>query len=237
MSAKKILSTNYYRPGLVGLFVELNNVVRWSSVYVTVQLAKDDHGRLVLSFTGVEGPKSDGDCLGACGQTEMHYTPDYLDEFFKPAESAGWTREKFDRLLTLWREYHLNNMKAGCEHQEALGWSCCKSHSVPGDDARVERLDNGVYTEFRYYFTVVNCTTGVKEEVLYPVLAGKPYKFTSNRIRCSMDKLSVPCPECGYKFGHEWKYKPILAAVLEELGSFNTCDAPKGWKEVLTMEF
>ena len=31
---------------------------------------------------------------------------------------------------------------------------------------------------------------------------------------------SEPCPECGYKFGTEWKYEAIPHAILQEVMSF-----------------
>lgn len=32
----------------------------------------------------------------------------------------GWDADKLDRLVSVWRRWHLNRMQAGCEHQTAL---------------------------------------------------------------------------------------------------------------------
>lgn len=72
----------------------------------------------VLSITGVEGPMSNGNCKGACGQIEM---------FFKTSDvtscGEGWTIGKISGFLNIWRRWHLNDLKAGCEHQRNLCWN------------------------------------------------------------------------------------------------------------------
>lgn len=66
-----------------------------------------------LSITGVEGPSPSGDAKGACGQ--IH--PVRVNEFAK-----GWTPELLEKFNTIWEEWHLNDMKASCQHQRTLGW-------------------------------------------------------------------------------------------------------------------
>ena len=62
-----------------------------------------------LSFTGVEGPSANGDAWGSCGQIDMHEWTGY-----KAATGINLsvTRE-------LWSRWHLNDMRAGDETQEA----------------------------------------------------------------------------------------------------------------------
>lgn len=64
-----------------------------------------------LSITGVEGPMSNGDALGGCGQIETRLRADAI----KPA--PGWTTESIARFLDVWREWHLNDMRAGTPAQ------------------------------------------------------------------------------------------------------------------------
>ena len=88
-------------------------------------------------FHGLDVHKEDGDrvyLLESCGQIRR--------------EVAEWFPEVVPLL-----PWHLNDMRAGCEHQEALGWG--------------------------------------------------------------NDKLSVPCPTCGYKYGTAWKKRELPANVIE----------------------
>jgi hypothetical protein len=100
---------------------------RRASIYVE---AKYEDGR--LSVSGVIGPLSSGNALGGCGQIDMefaHRNPEDDDkrygELVKPGDitfAPGWSAERWYQLLDVWKEWHLNDMHAGCEHQRALGW-------------------------------------------------------------------------------------------------------------------
>jgi len=68
-----------------------------------------------LSISGVEGPLPNGNCLGGCGQIVMSRS-----RIINLA--PGWTSEMVEWFYDIWDRYHLNDMKIGCEHQEALGW-------------------------------------------------------------------------------------------------------------------
>lgn len=91
---------------------------RRASVYAEIVF---EDGR--LSITGVEGPLPSGNCLGGCGQIDMH-----SPKIVKWAK--GWSQELYDRFLEVWDKWHLNDMKAGCIHQRELGW-IYKEHSDP----------------------------------------------------------------------------------------------------------
>ncbi len=75
-----------------------------------------------LSISGVIGPKSDGDCVGSCGQINMSLKP----EDVIPAK--GWTNEMITQFLNIWDEWHLNDMVAGSPTQE----NELKKHTFPG---------------------------------------------------------------------------------------------------------
>ncbi len=66
-----------------------------------------------LSITGVEGPLANGNCLGECGQIDMH---------LRDAQSTiklekGWNKAMLEQFFNIWQEWHLNTLHAGCEHQ------------------------------------------------------------------------------------------------------------------------
>lgn len=88
-------------------------------VEVEIELAG---GRLAISGTSGETRAngefrtSYGDPIGgAAGQIIEEL--EQVDEF-----AAGWSAERRDQLAAIWRRWHLNDMRAGCEHQRAAGW-------------------------------------------------------------------------------------------------------------------
>lgn len=87
------------------------------NVYCKIELRD---GR--LSISGVEGPLQNGDARGGCGQIVMHLKP----EDIKPA--PGWDTTRLQQFLGYWKEWHLNDMKAGTPEQTAE----LKKHKYPG---------------------------------------------------------------------------------------------------------
>ena len=66
-----------------------------------------------LSLSGVVGPYRNGNAEGGCGQIN----PVAMDRL-----APGWTPAMLDRLWGTWKRWHLNDMRASCEHQRAEGW-------------------------------------------------------------------------------------------------------------------
>jgi hypothetical protein len=69
-----------------------------------------------LSITGVEGPTASGNCIGGAGQIDMHLRSQIGD--IRPA--PAWDRSMLDRFFAVWKEHHLNDMKAGSPDQRAF---------------------------------------------------------------------------------------------------------------------
>lgn len=97
-----------------------------------------------LSLTGVEGPNRHGNAVGSCGQIDMHYAHrDPRDNdpreraLVRPADfnfAPGWDAGRWLDLLDVWKRWHLNDMRSGCEHQRALGWTY-DTHRDPDPEA------------------------------------------------------------------------------------------------------
>ena len=66
-----------------------------------------------LSIHGVEGPLPSGNCRGSCGQI--------LDDVRQVKPAKEWTYEMVSKLCDIWERWHLNSMRAGCEHQRNSG--------------------------------------------------------------------------------------------------------------------
>lgn len=73
---------------------------------------KFEDGR--LSITGVVGPMSNGNCRGSAGQC--------VDEIRKGEPANGWTEEMLKKFCDIWDRWHLNHMRAYCQHMREAGW-------------------------------------------------------------------------------------------------------------------
>ena len=87
------------------------------SGYVYVTIRYSDDGR--LSLTGVVGPQANGNCRGSCGQIRQPNLIRYEE---------GWDAASVAHLFVIWERWHLNDMRAGCAHQRALGWNDYTQH-------------------------------------------------------------------------------------------------------------
>lgn len=89
-----------------------------------------------LSISGVEGPLSNGNCRGSCGQ---------INPLEPKALHEGWTFQMLHRLNEIWDEYHLNDMKAGTPEQEAFIKCWKKFHKYEYTDVCRALKDVGLY--------------------------------------------------------------------------------------------
>lgn len=90
---------------------------RGYSIYCNIELK---NGR--LSISGVEGPLESGNCLGACGQIDMH-------EWNINKYAPGWSDELVKKFRQVWAKWHLNDFQAGTPEQmkyieelKSTGW-------------------------------------------------------------------------------------------------------------------
>lgn len=94
-------------------------------LWITVEFSLSG-GKYRLSITGVHGPMNNGDCHGSAGQCT-----DTLQELVDgpkdriavriavrfPGQLTG--RQTMQKLADIWRDWHLNDMRAHCDHQLA----------------------------------------------------------------------------------------------------------------------
>jgi hypothetical protein len=85
---------------------------RWYSTYARIQF---DGER--LSIAGVEGPTQGGNAIGACGQIGGHVS-DLAVERLAPK----WNDRMLQGFRYVWKRWHLNDMRSGCQHQRDFGW-------------------------------------------------------------------------------------------------------------------
>lgn len=140
------------------------------SVYASVEYAD---GR--LSITGVEGPRSGGNCYGSCGQISMSYRT--AEERDVIALAPGWTRDMLDHFFAVWEKWHLNDMQAGSPAQTA----------ILGTDRASEELKSVKYPDSHYDA----CKRILGREGFDPdpsyLVDGEPYSYGSRWL-----KVDVP---------------------------------------------
>jgi hypothetical protein len=137
-----------------------------------------------LSITGVEGPKANGNCRGSCGQC--------IGALDRISRNDDWNEQMVHDLKTAWQKWHLNDMRAGCEHQRAGGWDKRPIDPTKPLDSYGCHFDGQKHSSW-------NMLTWVTEDEHPDGL------------------LSKECPVCGYKYGSRWLHEDIPESVLEML--------------------
>jgi hypothetical protein len=92
-----------------------------------------------LSMSGVMGPLASGNARGGCGQIDMEFKHRDMEDNDKRYSglikasniefAPGWDKDKWFDFLDIWKEWHLNDMQAGCEHQRELEWTYEDHHN------------------------------------------------------------------------------------------------------------
>lgn len=151
-----------------------------------------------LSISGVEGPLKNGDAAGGCGQIVMSMRE--RPEAYTPAEGID-----LPRFLEIWDRWHLNDMRAGCEHQRAEGWA-----ERPIDPSKPANA-YGLHFEGQTHPSW-NRLAWVRPEEHPDGL------------------LTKPCPTCGYRYGSAWLHEDVPEDVIAYLESLPMHPVPPAWR-------
>lgn len=141
----------------------------------TIEIELRDKGKgpeLSICATIWNHLRTDCYCCGQCVDTVAAFFPH---------------NKKVQRMKQLWERYHLNDMKAGCEHQRAAGWEDRRIKPEELPNTHANRDERGIVA------------TWVKKSE------------HSDGLLCE------PCPVCGYKYGTAWLYEEIPADILAEI--------------------
>jgi hypothetical protein len=148
-----------------------------------------------LSISGVEGPRRNGDARGSCGQIR-----DVTVSEFAP----GWDADLLARFLETWRAWHLNHMRAGCEHQRAEGWNTRPIDPSKPTDTYGKHFE------------------GQKSDS-WNMLAWV------SRTEHPKGLLSHPCDKCGYKYGSAWLKEDLPQEAIDFLSGLPDTDKTPAW--------
>ena len=203
-----------------------------------------------LSISGVEGPMSNGDCRGGCGQIDMYLR----DQQQTITPAPGWTPEMIAQFFDVWGKWHLNDMRANCEHQVGPEWTPkdvelvtyglnsegfklreealkeCKRAGIAGDIPKLNDTGKALLTDvwFKALYTPPDADSPLSG--LFDV---KKRELEStgwlNQSEHPEGYLSKACPVCGHKYGSEWLREEIPQKVVSFLKSLPDTDKQPAW--------
>jgi hypothetical protein len=237
----------------------MNKIVRIGvsetlQVYCRIELS--NNGR--LSISGVEGPMPSGNCRGSCGQLIMSYK-EYDTRGYKSVAdikpAPGWNAETIKRFFDIWDRWHLNDMRAGCEHQRGAEWESrevtlyhftlteqASKDKKAAEQCALDALRRGEIfkptaqqTELAvlpYEVTHHEPHLPARGQFYQPRNRGATEKKNTNWLKPSEHPaglLCKPCPVCGYKYGTAWKREEVPADVIAFLQSLPDTDIKPAW--------
>lgn len=151
----------------------------------------EGRGRIRINITKKDGT----DCLSITGdlyEPRRPHTARWLISSGQIDETLACTfpdKPKITRLVELWGRWHLNDMRAGCAHQRALGWD-----KEPIDPSK----PTTAYGRF-----------GQNTIASWNLKGWLPASLGGH--------LGRACPECGYCYGTAWLKEELPPEVVTEL--------------------
>lgn len=204
-----------------------------------------------LSISGVEGPLPSGNCYGACGQIDMHLR----DQQDTITLAPGWTSDKLREFFKVWQHWHLNDMRAGCEHQRTT-WNNNEKlevvhYGLTSEALRIRReaierasviAASGADNDLNELERALILLKDWFKDRPQPPDADSPlsgcYEVKKRETKTanwvypsehSRGLLMKPCETCGYKYGSAWLREEVPQHVLDFLKSLPTTDMQPAW--------
>jgi len=150
--------------------------------------------KVEIATEGTNGTKPR---LSICGEVWNHLGTDIISGGQNYEELLKFFPDSplVERIVEIWQRWHLNDMRAGCEHQRAEKWS-----ERPIDP---EKPLNAYGLHFAGQGSPSwNMLTWVT-----------PSEHPGGL-------LTAPCPVCGYEYGSAWLYEPLPEEVINEVKSW-----------------
>lgn len=169
----------------------------------------------------------------ACGQINMSIDPKKINY------ADPWNETRFTQFLAIWDRWHLNDVKAGCTHQEAT-WNKTKELQIPAytwtttyyktrNKAANGEMEQTEYGMFRLIVKQVNRVLfegNRNKETIKQLIDSDMIKISKVETKIANwvtpnehpeGILTKPCEICGYKYGTAWNFEPIPEEVLDYL--------------------
>ncbi len=209
--------------------IEIGTMKDKPNQYVFIDIVFDGKQLSIAGDVSSANKKS----IYQCGQINMSIKPEDIE----PADD--WNTLKITRLFNIWNRWHLNDMRAGCEHQER-NWDKYKELQIPTYtwtneyyNARKRAADGkmsmGEYQTFRTISQkVIDLTINDNrnDEIIKLLTDAKMIRVEKIETKIANwvtqnehpeGILSKPCEICGYKYGTKWNLEEVPEEVLEYL--------------------
>jgi hypothetical protein len=221
MSAAKRIDRKTWSPGVVSYYGK-------PDCPVEIEWSLTEDGR--FSMSGAVWMASRRDCY-TCRQC--------LDEIAKLFPKSS----KVQQMHQVWKRWHLNDLRAGCEHQRAEGWGqeqlVVKTYTTTTEAYQLREKGIGeavaaalegrvaVLTPEQRYMMGPDWFRDVFDLESHPL----PQLFKLKKEETKQSNwvhqhehprgvLSKPCPVCGYRYGSAWLKEEIPEAVLAVIRSW-----------------
>lgn len=127
------------------------------------------------------------------------------DEVLKDVKTYVTNPKKVKRMIEVWKEWHLNGMNAGCEHQRSAKWNEVRIDPAELPKSHANRDEKGILAIW-----------------VYPSAHFEKGKWIEPSVYAGSDVhekglLTKPCPICGYKYGTAWLKREIPAEIINEI--------------------
>lgn len=202
-----------------------------------------------LSISGVVGPRKNGDAWGSCGQIGMSMKADDV------TPATGWDAATVARFFDVWRAWHLNDMKAGCEHQTGQDWdterkietveySPTSEYHRRHDAAGAGMLSALDYAQQKALVEHVEAVCYATDRPKYPwaevrtLISDGWVKDDKREMKAAgwvkqtehpEGLLCKPCPVCGHKYGSAWLKAEVPQDVIAFLQALPDTDKTPAW--------
>ncbi|MDH5645206.1 MAG: hypothetical protein OEZ01_04320 [Candidatus Heimdallarchaeota archaeon] len=244
-------------PITINKIVRLGTVKIYDNKHATVYCKiKFKDGR--LSITGVEGPYTNGNCAGSCGQINIHLTKKQETIKLNPA----WNKSMLAKFFNVWDEWHLNDLNPNCEHQIGPAWT--RKNVTLYHFELNKKTENAILEAKKQALQVLkdgNLFKPTKHQIVICALKSKIIHHT-DKLPKTLNKyyapcvkkydwqvgpqeikstnrlteeehpegfMSKPCKVCGYKYGHGWKFKKVPEDIISFLKNLPTTDRIPAW--------
>lgn len=231
--------------------------IEYVSVFCKVQYLDGD-----LSISGIVGPTRGGNAIGGCGQIDMefaHRNPADNDKrYSSPIPPAairfadGWNVGLWLTFLDIWKQYHLNDLRPGCEHQEAAGWGKDEIELVTYRLTSITlRERNSLKRQNEARLQNGEAVSLTEDEIAFLSLPWERhdspdsdsvgsgcYEAVKHETKTSgwvypkdhpAGVLTKPCTVCGYRYGTEWKRADVPQDILAFLRNLPSASQQPAW--------
>lgn len=128
-----------------------------------------------------------------------------IDDVYSEFKGQLKNRKQYEAIMALWEKWHLNDMHAGCIHQEAEKWD-----ELLIDPSKPKTQEN-MRSWKRYEEIIISKSEKCSE---CGTIKSAEHTHTGKYNDGLMCK---PCAICGYKYGTSWQYRAIDQKDLREI--------------------